>query len=141
MIPPWCQNQKRGLKRILGRMPVAEDRLAGVKHHRAVSLDQDSKRQLRPLAVASEEPLEKLLVGELPDLTSIEEGLNVTAKRLLSLRHGRNPRDWPLVLLMIMCCALRIAPSPFIIFPTVRWNRPYDAGLIRRKTRLVEPRF
>ena len=86
------QDEKRGLKGILGLVPVREHASANAKHHRPMPFDQDRKGKLGTLAPVRRESLQKLAVGQVPDRSHVVQRVNLPENRAVyCVGHDRDP--------------------------------------------------
>ena len=86
---PAHQNQKGGLKCILGIVLVTEHRAANTPDHRSVAFEQRGEGGFSRLAMAVDEAPQKLGVGQVADCTRAAKCLDVMEDGSLSISDHR----------------------------------------------------
>ena len=78
---PSGQNQERGLKGVLGGVPVADDMLAHAEYHRPVPANQDREGDFRHLVAIRDESRQQLTVAQLCGRFRVQQSLAMKRRR------------------------------------------------------------
>ena len=93
-LGPGDEDEERRLEGVVGVIGVGQDPPADPVNHRPVPLDDRGEGQLGELAVAGQESLEELVVGQPGHRPDVEERAEVTAGGLRSILRHRCLPPW-----------------------------------------------